>query len=485
MNFKKNDIPFPKKPVFTGYTWQSTKKPLPVLTLVVVVLCTFFVAFLLFKNLDRIGNLFSSSTSSATFSIGQDVNLSGELVASGDFVTYTHMLVLSTTGVVGLKSRTLDLSLYTGFVQIHGSVEQEREGLFIVQVDTVSWALATTGAVWQLLWSGSGIYFAQAGVYLPAEFWQKYSLLNNGEDGVLKFQNIVTNQIIALSYFVCKKGDPNKNCSQLQENIWASAEKTISTSRADKLYKLEWVTSWFVTNANLYGYFINDVPEQEVNDLFDALILPNDYYIKNTLLSRLQTLCTDGTTALMQTTTQNLGIDANGLMVSFQWPTADGSATCKIKIDPSQAAGGFKISYISNTPTTETSVPSVPTKQTINTSVPQFPINLEKTMTFTSSTRGYSIVFPSSNLAYEALNVDEDLDLPGVRCSTLMNITKYADKATMRDAPKVKIFSCTIKWTLNNLGNTLLQKTSSNGIQFLIQIIDPAWAEFAANITIN
>ncbi|MEI7918842.1 MAG: hypothetical protein WCH65_01125 [bacterium] len=111
---------------------------MPVLTLVVVVLCTFFVAFLLFKNLDRIGNLFSSSTSSATFSIGQDVNLSGELVASGDFVTYTHMLVLSTTGVVGLKSRTLDLSLYTGFVQIHGSVEQEREGLFIVQVDTVS-----------------------------------------------------------------------------------------------------------------------------------------------------------------------------------------------------------------------------------------------------------------------------------------------------------------------------------------------------------
>ncbi|MEI7918843.1 MAG: hypothetical protein WCH65_01130 [bacterium] len=70
---------------------------------------------------------------------------------------------------------------------------------------------------------------------------------------------------------------------------------------------------------------------------------------------------------------------------------------------------------------------------------------MEKTMTFTSSTRGYSIVFPSSNLAYEALNVDEDLDLPGVRCSTLMNITKYADKATMRDAPKVKIFSCTIK----------------------------------------
>ncbi|MEI6119219.1 MAG: hypothetical protein WCP92_08740 [bacterium] len=71
-------------------------------------------------------------------------------------------------------------------------------------------------------------------------------------------------------------------------------------------------------------------------------------------------------------------------------------------------------------------------------------------MTFTSSSRGYSIIFPSSNIAYEALNVDEGLDLPGVRCSTQMNITKFADKATMTDNPKIRIFSCTIKGTLNN-----------------------------------
>lgn len=72
-------------------------------------------------------------------------------------------------------------------------------------------------------------------------------------------------------------------------------------------------------------------------------------------------------------------------------------------------------------------------------------------MTFTSSTRGYSVVFPSMNIAYEAINVDEDLGLPGVRCSTQMNVTKFSDKATMTDSPKVRIFSCTIKGTLNNL----------------------------------
>ncbi len=246
------------------------------------------------------------------------------------------------------------------------------------------------------------------------------------------------------------------------------------------------MTAWFFTNANLYGYFINDVPDQEVIDLANALVLPSELYIKNNLLSKLQTLCTDGSTSLTQVTMYSLGMNPNGLIMNLEWPTADGSATCKVFIDPSQAAWWSKLSYISNTPTTTDSsdVAPLPTPN-IDTSVKQFPINLEKTMTFSSSTRWYSINFPSSNIAYEALNVDESLDLPGVRCSTQMNVVKYSDKDLLNDAPTVKIFVCTIKWTLNNLWNTLIQKSSANGLQFLIQIIDPAWAEFAANIVIE
>jgi hypothetical protein len=105
-------------------------------------------------------------------------------------------------------------------------------------------------------------------------------------------------------------------------------------------------------------------------------------------------------------------------------------------------------------------------------------------MTF-SSNRGYSIVFPSSNISYEAINVDDDLWLPGVHCSTQMNVTKYSDEATLSDNPKVKIFSCTIKGTLNSLWNSMLQRTSVNGIQFIIQIMDPSRTDFANNITIN
>lgn len=498
MNFKKNVVPPTKKPLFNGYgneymMQQPPRRSVSLLTLFVVIICTFILALVLFRNYDRISNWFSSSVESTTgFQIWQQVALSGMLQANGDLVSYTHTLTLADTTIVGLKSRTLDLSIYSGLIDIQWTVEKELNDIYIVEVSFVSWALASTWTTWVVIWSGSGIYISQAGIYLPADFGTKYTLLNNWENGELRVQNIATNQIIAITYFACKKTDPNKNCSQLQQNIWGSAEKTLSTSYGITLYKLEWVTSWFFANGNYYGYFINDIPEQEVIDVTNALILPSDYYVQNTLLPKLQALCTDGLTSLMQVTTHSLGVDLNWLYADLQWPTADGSATCKVFIDPSQAAWGTKISYISNTPTvsgntattTPTTTTPTTTTSTIDTSVKQFPINLAKAMTYTSN-KWYSVVFPSSNIAYDSSNVDEDLGLPGVRCSTQMNVIKYSDKANLDVSPTVKVFSCNIKGTLSNLWNSIIQKTAANGMNFLIQIIDPARADFANNIAIN
>lgn len=491
MNFKNNAVSVPKKPLFPGsgndYMTSPQKRSVSFLTLFIVVVCTLIIALLVFKNFDRISTRFSSSIESTTwFDIGQDVSLSWVLQSDGDLISYTHTLTMIDATVVGLKSRTLDLSTYSGQVDIQWIVEKELNDMFIIEVNAISWALASTWSTWTVLGSGSGLYFPQAGIYLPAEFGQKYAVLNQGEWGILKVQNLSNSQIILISYFVCKASDPNKNCSQLKQNIWASAEKTVSSNRGDKLYKLEWVTSWFFSNGNYYGYFINDVADQEVIDLVDAMILPTETYVKDSLSSKMQSLCTDGSTSLMQVQNQTFSMDLNGLVVTLQWPTADGSASCKIFVDPSQAAWWTKISYISNTPTaaSSTTTTSTTTVSDLDTSVKQFPINLDKAITFSSS-RGYSIIFPSSNISYESVNVDDTLDLPGVRCSAQMDVTKYADKATLHDDPKVKIFTCSIKGTLNNLWNSIIQKESANGTKFLIQIMDSARMDFATNIAIQ
>lgn len=495
MNFKKTGISSPKKPSFSGYEhgymMQQPKKSVSLLTLIIVIIVTLTLAFVLFKNYERITQLFVSSAESTGFTLWQEIVLSGDIQSDGDLIVYTHTLTLDDLSFVWLKSRTIDLSLYTGIVQIQGIVEKEYMDMFIVEVATISWALASTWSTWALLGSWSGVYIAQAGIYLPAEFWQKYALLNQWENGVFKVQNLLNNQIVQVVYFACKSSDPNKNCSQLQKNIWSSAEKTVSSSRGDMLYKLEWIASWYFSNANHYGYFINDVADEEVIALVNALILPTKTYIKDSLLSTYQTsLCTDGVSSLSQVSTYDLAMDLNGLVVTMQWPTADGSASCKIFIDPSKAAGWTKISYITNTavplPTSwDTSSSVSSSSSSLDTSVKQFPINLEKSMTFTSSVKWYSITFPSSNIAYEAMNTSDDLWLPGVRCSSQMNVTRFADKATMNDDPKIKIFTCSIKGTLNNLGNDMIQKISENWTQFIIQIMDGAWIDFATNIQIN
>jgi predicted mannosyl-3-phosphoglycerate phosphatase (HAD superfamily) len=120
---------------------------------------------------------------------------------------------------------------------------------------------------------------------------------------------------------------------------------------------------------------------------------------------------------------------------------------------------------------TDIDIPAVASLSDIDISVKQFPINLEKALTFTSS-RGYSIVFPSSNIAYEAVNVREDLGLPGVNCSSQMDVVKFSDKELLHEDPKISIYTCSIKGTLNNLGNTLIQKTAESGTEFIIQIVD-------------
>jgi hypothetical protein len=142
MNFKRNAVNPTKKPLFPGYgndyMMQPPKRSVSLLTLFLVIFCTFILAFVLFKNFDRITNRFSSSIESTGFTIGQEVALSGMLQMNGDLISYTHTLTLADTTVVGLKSKTIDLSLYSGIIDIQGTVEKELNALFIIEVSNVS-----------------------------------------------------------------------------------------------------------------------------------------------------------------------------------------------------------------------------------------------------------------------------------------------------------------------------------------------------------
>ncbi len=470
---------------------QSTQKKSGVSprTLVIVIIVTFLVAFFLVKNLGTIGDRisWSSAETGARLSVGQSVSLTGEILQNGDYITYTHTITTTDYGVVGIKSKTIDLNQYSGITLVQWVVEKQQNNLFIVEVTSASGASA--------VWTGTAVntmtqewtYIATAGVYLPYNFGNNYTLQNNGEGNQIKVIRTSNNQAISLSYFACTTSDESKDCAKMVKTFSSSAEKTFSTSNGDKFYKLEGVNSWFATN-DFMGYFINDIPEQEVKDVANAMIIVNKSYVAETLVPKMMSLCTDGTVNLQSVTSQNMGKDFNGLYVQLMWPVAGGTAVCKVVLDPSLSVGGKKLSFtptLSTTTTTNTNTNTTNTPSGLDFSVKQFPINMAKALTYTSSSKWYSMVLPSSNISYAGVTLDEDFDISGLRCSSQMNVIKFSDKALLNTNPTVKIFECTAKKDITLPSNAFLQTKLSDGRIFLIEIMDGAWKDFASNITIT
>jgi len=474
---------------------RPVKKWVSYWTLIIVIITTFVLALIIYKNIWKISEMFGGNIDiqqSTWLKIWKTISVSWEITPDGDYITHTHKLNTLKYGILWIKSRSIDLNQYQWNILIQWIVEKQQDWLFIIEVNNVSWSvlddsLADSWLVQDI--SPNWQYLSNAWIYFPVEFGDKYSLLNNGEYWEVQVQNLITNEIIKISYFQCKKSDPNKDCAQLQKNFQATAERTLVNSNWDKFYKLEWVNSRFSTNSNLFWYFINDAPEWEVSSLIQKIVFPSKKYVETNVIPKATKICSDWEESLTQVQNNSLVMTENGLAVQINWRIASGTAQCKIVIDPSSPDLWIKLSFTYNID--KTTVTNNTTNQTsnsawnLNFNVKQFPINLEKTMDFKSS-RWFTITFPSRNISYSSVNVDEDLGMVWVHCSSQMNIVSYANKDMVELTPAVKIYECTLKKWFNSTSNIYLWKTNTDASKnFIIEIVDPTWKDFATNITIQ
>jgi hypothetical protein len=90
---------------------------------------------------------------------------------------------------------------------------------------------------------------------------------------------------------LCKRGDSNRDCKQLSSTFTNSSEKSFTTQYGTLFNKLSEVDSWFFANSDLFGYFINDVSEQEVIRLSSFLIIPTLDYIKDIVQPNVSDFC--------------------------------------------------------------------------------------------------------------------------------------------------------------------------------------------------
>ncbi len=187
----------------TQHNITQKKDGISYTTLIIVVIVTLLVAFLVFKNLWSIGDWISWSViqQASGFEIGQSVTLSWEILQNGDYVSYTHTLTTLDHGVVGIKSRTLDLNQYTGSVLIQWVVEKLLNALYIVEVSSISGSSSVVGSwtTWAVnTMTQLGTYVSAAGIYFPYDFGSSYTL-ESTSNGEIAITHVATNQKIVIS----------------------------------------------------------------------------------------------------------------------------------------------------------------------------------------------------------------------------------------------------------------------------------------------
>jgi len=460
-----------------------------------------------------------------TFSLGTIVALEGELRADGDLMTHTHTLTTSNSWIIFIKSSQENgpLGEYTGTVSLTGKVEKFYQEKPIVEVITLSGTLSNQEKDEPdvVLDKNSGVYYPSAWLQFLPSFFDKYLLLNEGENGEFLIQNLDTNQQFTLEYFRCNESDPNKNCKGFVD-LFSQSSRSFVTANGDVYYKQSEVNSWFVSNGNRWGIFINDVSEEEVMQLKDYIVFANEKIMKNWLDFAATRICQDDEESLKTITDSQFTLKQSGLVATISGEGTKHLLTCEIKVDFSLPKKGELISLSKNgekvqivpeekeekieTPSkkeeksdssskepseTESKTPSQeepskseePTWQEQltqrNPNVPQFPINPEKGLKYARKWN-YTVNFSSSNIAYAASSVKEKFGNDDINCTYVVNVIKYADRDNVETSPDIRIYECMVKnpVSASTLWENFVIKEAADRT-FIIQIINPAWVDFA------
>lgn len=317
-------------------------------------------------------------------------------------------------------------------------------------------------------------------------------------------QDLDTDQEIVLNYFRCNASNPDKNCKGLVDTFSQTSAKSFVTSNGDTYYKQSEVNSWFVANGDRWGVFINDVPEEIVMKLKDVIVFANEKVIKNWISFSSSRVCQNAVEKLQKVTESSLMLKQEGLIANLKGVGVSHPVTCSVLVDFSLPNKGklleFTVSNEGLAPVVEPEVvvssgsseSAVTGKNEVQVispvvwdpNVEQFPLNIEKGLSYSSSRGGYVMKFPSANISYSVSAVKENFGQAGLSCSYVINVIKYSEKDSLEISPALRIYECAAKGDITSPGEQYLLVYAADKT-FVIQINDPAWINFSNAIEIS
>ena len=449
---------------------------------------------------------------SKNLSVWDDVSFSWSIKNDGDMVNYTHSYLSSEYWVIWLKSSKLNLNNYSQNVYFEWIVEKISHEIPIVNVTVIYDLEDVQEDTWDLVETGENEeandkYLPKLWLYFSNDFFEKYSLINEWDDSLIKIKNLETSIIYAINYFKCNSSNNSENCSSLND-FYSQSSSNKFVDKNWVIYYKDWeVNSWFFSSDEVFGYKVNDGDDWFARDLSTLITVVNEKFVEKNVSANISKLCTVWHNSMQAVKESKLVYKNNGFFYYVTWNDAsENLIVCELEINPSlsSAAQVVSVEVISgekwdadswdeekewetstwtDTQKWEDSEPEKQETYTRDPNVEQFPINLEKTLTFTSS-RWHSFIFPSSKIAYQWRSSSENFWQVWVNCFSAMNVVKYEEKELVETQWNVVIYECTVKNTFDDSDDTLIYRQVWDK-HFVIQINDPARVDFANNIEIQ
>lgn len=486
-----------------SFTRQKKASRIRIRIIVVVLLVwLWLVCRKIFRAPANLNNYEEENNHNIDFSLGQEVYLQWELKANGDIITHTHTIDDIEYGVIWIKSDSVNLSDYAGFVQLTWIVEKFYQWNPIVKVNSLSGTLAwsdedDTNIV---LDENSGVYILWAWIQFLPSFFDEYVLLNEWENGEIRLQNIESGKEIVLNYFRCNPSDPNKNCKWLSETFANNSAQSFVTSEWDVFYKQSEVQSWFVANGDRWGIFINDVSDDVIFELKDLIKFANEKNMNEWIKSRAMKICQWSWEKLQKINNSEINLKQEWLIVTVSWDWMEKQMTCQILVDFSLPTK-WKLQSLTiwddvvvseeteEIKAEETKVEEETQEEkkeewqisatAFDINVPQFPIR-EEWLQYKSARGGYVLKFPSSNISYSVSSVKEDFGRNDIKCSYVINVIKYSEKENLEISPAIRVYEC--DWSVEQSWAQWIIVYPRLDRKFVVQMNDGAWNDFSMNL---
>lgn len=494
-----NKADFFQKKMYNNRSFSRQKKTPKVwiwLFVVLLLLIVWLVAFKIF------GGSKGESDKAFDFSLWDEVFLQWEIKVDGNIAVHPYTIDDINYGKIWIRSDSVNLSEYAGFVQLTGIVEKFYQSTPVVKVYSISWSKAWSGNEVNMVFDGDdGYYISEAGILLLPDFYKEYFPLNDWKDWKLLIKKIDSWEEIAINYFRCNSADPNRNCKWLNETFAKNNAQSFVTSEWDVFYKQSEDHSWFVSNGDWWGIFIHDVSDDVVFELKDLIKFANEKNINERVKSRATSICQWSWEKLQKINNSEINLKQEWLIVTVSGDGMEKEITCQILVDFSsskkwelQSLTIWNDVVVSDSQEQENSestwdvVDSPISATPFDTNVPQLQLkkecienpSKEWCVQYKSSRWGYILDFPSPSISFSVSPIKEDFGRNDVKCSYVINVIKYTEKENLEISPAIRIYEC--DWSVEKSWTQWIVVYSRLGKKFIVQMNDWAWNDFSTNL---